>query len=471
MFIDFLRARQDILTDDEARETYKTAADWCGQNGFIVDAMNYYEKIGDYESIISIFRYKLPAFLPYDIASFAMDIFERAPANTCDRVESFAIRHLHAAICLGRWQEGVALAERYEKRFLRLPEGNGFRNRALGEIYFCRGLMQANMSTQNDRYDFDAYFAKMDECFSKSLAKPGQLVDIPIGPWASLVGSARQGAPQEYIESLTRTVGHMSHSLRIGRTGEDDLCLGELKFYQCDIPAAESQFAAAMERAREQERFAVLYRALFYIERIAVFQGNREKAEQALANMKQGMDKKDNVHSLLSYDIAVSWYHYLLRQPEMVRGWLKEQFTPYVRASFIENFGNQMKARYHYLMKIYPPLLAYIEDMKRRESILYGRLEMLAIEACVRFQMKDRTGAFNALLEAYEAASPNSILMPFVELGKDMRALTAVAIRAPYCKIPREWLKNAKHKSNIYAQRQALVISSKPRGNDEWRVS
>ncbi len=87
--------------------------------------------------------------------------------------------------------------------------------------------------------------------------------------------------------------------------------------------------------------------------------------------------------------------------------WLREKFAPYNHAYFVENLGNQIKARYHYLVRNYAPLLAYIRDMQRRESILYGRVEMLALKACIHYRMKDGPAAFSALCQAYEEGCPN----------------------------------------------------------------
>jgi LuxR family maltose regulon positive regulatory protein len=131
----------------------------------------------------------------------------------------------------------------------------------------------------------------------------------------------------------------------------------------------------------------------------------------------------------------------------------------------MENFGNQIKARYCYLTKKFLPLLMYIDELKRRESILYGRVEMLALEACVRYQMKDHKSAFAALREAYEAASPNDILMPFIELGKDMRTLAASALREPGYAIPAAWLETVKRRAASYATQQSLLIADYKRNN------
>jgi len=90
---------------------------------------------------------------------------------------------------------------------------------------------------------------------------------------------------------------------------------------------------------------------------------------------------------------------------------------------------------------------------------LFGRIEMLAMEACIHYKMKDKEKAFSVFLEAYENALPNGILMPFIELGKDMRTLTAVALKQPGGKIPKPWLEDINRRSASYAKRRTHVIS------------
>ncbi|MCL2463082.1 MAG: LuxR C-terminal-related transcriptional regulator, partial [Defluviitaleaceae bacterium] len=114
----------------------------------------------------------------------------------------------------------------------------------------------------------------------------------------------------------------------------------------------------------------------------------------------------------------------------------------------------------------YAVLLAYIDEQKRRESALYGRLEMLVLEACARYHKKDKARAYATLAEAYEAAHPNDIITPFVEMGKDMRTLTLVALRDPDCPIPQQWLKIINKKSSLYARHQVMITSEHKRAND-----
>jgi DNA-binding CsgD family transcriptional regulator len=145
--------------------------------------------------------------------------------------------------------------------------------------------------------------------------------------------------------------------------------------------------------------------------------------------------------------------------PDKVCDWVKEGFSPYNHAGFMENFGNQIKAQYCYTTRNYTPLLAYIGEMKQRESYLFGRIEMLAMEAFIHYKMKDKQKAFAVLAEAYKTASSNGIVMPFIEMGKDMRALIAALQKEGGGKIPKPWLDDVSRRCSTYARHRSHIIA------------
>jgi len=242
-------------------------------------------------------------------------------------------------------------------------------------------------------------------------------------------------------------------------SGIGDLARGELLFYRDDIHGAEPLVARALEKAKERRQFEIVNRALFYLLRIAVVRGNYTKMEQALKEMELQLNENEYTTRFITYDVAHAWYYCMLGQPEKIPDWLKDKFVPYGHSSFIENLGNQAKALYCYLTKDYPPLLSYMEDQKKRESILYGRIEMLAMEACLHYKMKNKEKAYSVLEDAYKTASPNGIVIPFIEFGKDMRTLTAFAAKKTDGSIPQQWLENISRKATYYAKRLSHVVS------------
>ena len=467
-YLDFLRTKQDILTADEKRDVYKAAAEWCKKNSYKLDALSYYEKVCDYESIVSLL-WELCEHTSYDLSLYVIGIFERAPAEVFDRVNFFAAMHLYTLLCLNRWKEFNTLAESYEKKFLTLPDNDVFRNYTLGVIYFFWSYARFLMCSFDDRYDFDVYLGKAAECLTKPSSGLFQTLVAPLGSWGSAVGNTRTGAPQEFVEATIRLMQHVSSCFN-STSGLDELCRGELKFYQGDFRAAEPIFYQALEQGRKYKQFEVVQRSLFYILRMSILQGKREKAAQPLKDLEPLLAENEYSRRFITHDIVLGWYYCFIRQYETVPEWLKGDFSPYCHAYFIENFGNQIKARYCYLARDFQPLLSYIKEMKQRESILYGKIEMLATEACVHYQMGNKAAAWVALKEAYDAAAPNDIITPFIELGKDMRTLATAAIRnmsdhaeseetASIIVIPRAWLESVRYRATSYAKIQSVFIS------------
>ena len=460
LFLEFLREKQSFLSKSLKRETFKIAADWCNKNGFKIDALSYYEKVGDYESIVSIF-FELPTKLPPDIARFAEDMFERAPEAAFNEVDFLAAMHVRSVICLGHLREALALMQHYEAKYLKYPADSDFRNHTLGGIYYAWGNMNALMCAFDDCHDFVECYAKMDECFSQASSSfdTGSLSSHPIGPWVSLTSSAEKGAPGAFAESIAQSEVYTSHCLNGAMTGIGDLAKGELLFYQGNLQAAEASLMSALVRAREKQQFEIVHKALEYLLRIAAFHGDFGSMELALKDMEAQLNEERYFDRFITYDVSLAWYYCFLNMPERTPDWLKGRFIPYSHPYYIENSCNRARAMYSYTTKNFPLVLTYIQEQRQRETILLGRVESLAMESCIHFKTKNKEEAFAVLKEAYETALPNEIFMPFVELGKDMRTLATAALKETNSKSYKTWLENIKSKASSYAKRQSHIIT------------
>jgi LuxR family maltose regulon positive regulatory protein len=91
---------------------------------------------------------------------------------------------------------------------------------------------------------------------------------------------------------------------------------------------------------------------------------------------------------------------------------------------------------------------------------------MKVLEAVCLYKNKNRKAALIAFGEAYDMALSNELVMPFVEIGNDMRTLTRVAIRDDKNDIPRKWLEQINRKAGTYAKRLNLVVSEYKKANN-----
>jgi len=457
LFLEFLESKQNLLTIDQKHDTYTIAGAWCNKNGFKIDALSYYEKIGNYKAIVDMFIGS-PTQIPFDIARFAEVILRNAPQEAYDTVIYLASTHLRTLMCQGLSEESNKKAAYYEEIFSKLPDDLPFKKSSLCSVYYCWSIIRAGINMKTDTYDFHLYTEKLCKCYPKQI-DPGNLIVRSPGPWLCAVSASRKGSLFDFFGALKQSVEYMSNCFVSFENGEDDLAHGEIKFYQGDMQMAESFIANAMNTMRITNYTEMSHRALFYTLRIAFFQGDYEKSERTLKDMKTNLDNVKDSNRYSDYDVSLCWYYCALGLPEKSPDWLKENFAPFASTRFMENFINQMKARFCYAARNYCPLLSHIHETKKHVSYLFGRIELLTMEACIHYKLKNKEKSLATLEEAYNEAVGNEIVMPFIELGKDMRTLTAFALKSSGCKIPAAWLEDINKKSTTYAKHLAHIIT------------
>ncbi|MCL2332005.1 MAG: LuxR C-terminal-related transcriptional regulator [Actinomycetia bacterium] len=459
LFLDLLRSKQDLLSEEERQATWRLGAQWCRKHDYLVDALDYFDLAADHDAIVSILS-ELPFFLPYDLAQHLTDMFRRMPDESFVKVDLLAVMYLRAVLSLGDWQTFEALARDFEKRFDELPESDTLRKHSLGLICYLRGIMQYLMSITNEDYSFDRHFEEMCAYLRDAPLTPGIWLSSNLGPWATGFGAEKPEAARRYVESAAKMVACINICLPGIMNGMESLAAGELKFYQDSLDEAEYCLTTAETEAREARQFDIVHRSLFYLMRRAFALGKLDQADRALEGIGELLQEKDYPQRFVTNDLALGWYHYALRQPDMIPNWLKEDFSPYGHAFYPENFANQLKLRYHFMTKNYAPALAHIEEAKQRESILFGRVERLAIEACIHYQMRERHKAIATLKDLHDRVAHIGFMMPLAELGRDMRTLSAYALREGGHRIPETWLKAVNKRSALYARYQAQMIAA-----------
>ncbi|MDR1261962.1 MAG: LuxR C-terminal-related transcriptional regulator [Oscillospiraceae bacterium] len=470
LFMDLLSQNQNCLTVEEKHDTYAKAAEWCCANDFYASAITYYENIGAYSDIVAVL-FRFQAQMPRDVALLTKKIFDNAPKNVFDTVDFSAVTHVRALVSAGMIEDAFRMAEKYAHKYNAAPQ-TAFAGRMLGGLYYCMGVIRQLMSTIDGRFDFHEYFALGDEHFTRSPFPiyQNQIENNQTPPWFSHVGDSSKGAPEAYIAALAEAAKSVAHCLKGGMAGIDDCARGELAYYRNDLSTAESFLRQGLSQAWRSSQYDIAHRALTYLMLIAFAQGDLSKAEEALREVDSQLDETDYSARYITCAITRAYYCYMLRMPEQFSAWLRGRITPYGHSAFIENYGNQLKVRYYYITKQYGDLFAYTDEMLQRESILYGRINVLALTACARYLTKDKAAAFVALRLAYYNARDNGIIMPFIEMGKDMRTLAASALRSGDSGIPDEWLETIQRKASAYAKQQAHVIAvyraAHPTNND-----
>jgi len=478
MLRDYLRQKQEkILTDEERTQTYEAAAVWCDANGYQMDAFYYYEKSANYDAITQkVASYNVE--IPPDMAKYILDIFERALETVNPDNPLFPAVYMKLKINMGHFEDVLVLAERFVKDYearTETPE----RNKALTAIYFCWGAARMYISTYTDVYDFDIYAGKMSEYFDKNPYKPIGTYNITSAAWSLLVGTNRSGAMEEYIAVISRTMPHLKHVFNGFYSGVEDLLWGELYFYKRQFIDAEQYLKKSIAKASEHDQYVTHNRALVYLMHIDFTRGDYESATARLKEMEALLNGNDYGVRYTIYDIACGFYHLALDNCEQIPEWLKSDFSPFTHSSFLDNYANRIRARYHYKTNQYSALLAFIESAMKHPMILFCKIELLTLKALSLYQLKRKSEAIAAFAEAYHLAESNRIIASFTEYGKDMRTLTLAvhrnggaknsahgAMQPDTLRIPKKWLEEINRISSTYAKRKAKMVAECRQANN-----
>ena len=458
LFLEYLRCYQDDLTDQEKIETYHKAGKWCEGNDYLVDALTYYEKSGDWEAMLNIMcNWAFP--LPQDVAQYSLGILENTPAEIANSNQLYPSVILKLNMSLGMLEEASDMAVRFVEEYEARPDSEE-KNSTLAKIFGTWAVLQMVKCTQSDIYDFDIYFEKQREYFDKSPRHAfRQVTTIAVGSYALMVGTNRSGAPEEYIAALSRSAPHASYVQDGSLCGFDDLSRGELLYFQREIIAAEQYLKQALDKARFNKQYDIQNRAMLYLMLITFSRGDYKNANTLLLQMEALLDEKTYPNRFEDFDIAQAYYHLALNQPEELPDWLKGEYSHYTHPAFPSNFANRIKAQYHYMSQHYNEVLAFLENMRGSQMLLIGNIVFKVLEALSLYQLKRKDEAMSALTEAYIYAEPNKIIVPFTQFAKDMRTLTGAAMKNASCMIPMEWLENINRKSSAFARRKAHFIT------------
>ena len=473
LFMDYLRERQDELSEEEKKDTLTKAALWCEENNRKIDAIIYYEKTWDYNSMVKIFN-TLPLLMPVQMARFVFDILERAPENFFrDHPESIEIRI--------RTLNSLGLHEQSRKETLqaltvfRALDESPEKHRVIMSCYLNLGFIGLIEAARTRRYDFIDYFREArNESKLAGYIVPPPINGINLSSYACRIMAPASGKDiEEYIAAIGEIVPCSAEAMGGCQSGMHELALGEYAFFRGQLGDAEKLLRKSVKKARDHQQYEIENRALFYLLRICLCRGNSAELEKLLAQLKAQTEEPFFLNRYFYSDLIMGWYHIQTGRKEKAAAWLKSDYEESELNARTRVLEKLVKAKYYFSEKRYPAALAFLtlpgeaRNREEAEPLLFGDIEMKALEAVCCYQNQENGKAYAALTRSYALAAPAGLFMPFVELGKDMRALAGAAQKDmaaghPAPLVPAEWLDGICRDAAMYAKRQYRMKQAIP---------
>jgi LuxR family maltose regulon positive regulatory protein len=460
LFLAYIKGKQNELSEEEKQDICLKAAVWYEKNDLKMDAISYYEKAGAYDKLFEVVYRIFPLIMPSRIAHFLKEIFERAPENTFREHDVGWIFYVRILMSLEQFEK----AEDYVRKLieaLEAEEMTPFHYRVLTGCYINLGIIGMITSLHTRDYSYVRWFEK--GCYYFRLSGhtiPGPSTVFTLAPSQCRVSVPDRGEIEKSQEAMAEMARCLSEAVGGCGYGLDELGRGELAYTRADLPEAEGYLLRSLAKAREGRQYEIEHRALFYLMLISLFRGDTEQIRSYLTRMEALLEKTDFLNRYTYHDIYTGWFYVQIGQIEKAVSWLKNDYGESDLNSMAFGFETIVKAKYHLSEKRYHAAMTAIENRKSAYSLtgyLVGRITASVIAAVCRCRLRDKAGAIRILESAWEQAAPNGLDMAFIEMGRDMRTLTAAALKSPACKIPREWLEKIRRAASAYARKVDAV--------------
>ncbi|MDR1960956.1 MAG: LuxR C-terminal-related transcriptional regulator [Gracilibacteraceae bacterium] len=470
LLLEYLRQKQVALSEEERRDIFRRTAAWCAVNDCKMDAVTYYERAEDYESLARE-AYDMTRMTPDGVARFLLEVLDRLPPRAFRENAKLHVVRIKMLQSLSRFTEAAAQAHAVIKQFEELPD-DPFYHWILSECYFNLGYIGIFTSLYTKVCDYTDYFAKAYRHFQRSERAASDLRERTlVSSYVCRVGyPSEKGELERGIEIFSK-YAHYAEKAKNGMfRGMAELASCEAAYFKADLKNAEGLAYLAAQKAREAEQFQIENRALFFLLRIALHKGEPAKITTLLRQLRAQLEYGEFLSRHTLCDIVTGWFFAQTGQIDKIAGWLKSEFEKSDLGTLSYGLESLVRAKYLFAEAKYHAVLASLESRDKQygpEAFLIGKLEIEALRAVCLYRLHDSAAAVRVLEDAYRISENDGLDMPFIELGKDMRTLAAVAMKREDCAVPRDWLEKIRKKASTYAKMLTCAVS----GSRGGRVS
>jgi LuxR family maltose regulon positive regulatory protein len=289
---------------------------------------------------------------------------------------------------------------------------------------------------------------------------PGSHSVTLLSSYLCRVNSAERGEIERYIGAVTEAMPYASEIGGGITCGMDDLAWAELAYFRNDRVQAEQLAYQALFKAQKNNQYEIASRAIFYLIRINIYNGNAEKIGELLKLLEAQLGEKEYLNRYTYYDIQTGWFYSQIDQNARLAPWLKTDFGESDLNSIAFGLEVLIRARYFFVRGDHRKALGVMENHTSKYGLggfLFGTIGRLIMKSGCLYALKDITGSMRALEEAYALSAPNGLDMFFIEQGKRTRSMFTAALKYKGCAIPRDWLEKILRASSAYAKKLYVV--------------
>lgn len=467
LYLQFLRTKHSMLSEDQKQETYRWAAQWCSENGYYLEAVQYFADSHQFDRIVeTLFSY--PFKLSLEGSEYLLKVLTGLEPVGDDQIDSgilFLTSYFIPLLLIasGKYEQAgkICWAVVHEWEHVDSPLAivlvfTAYINLAYLDMYIC---------TTTHKYLGAEYLRKSVEYFRRAPAletgASKAFRNPDVRSYACVVGEGASLAEfGEYLKVSRDSAKHIGETPYQVFAGYDDLVACENAYFRNRQDEARGYALNAVVSARANGQFSIESMAEQYLLRVAIQGGDVSLAKDMVRRLRSHLSNTDFWNRQLYHDLFLGVFYARVGLSDKVPRWLMsgegdaaaEGVMP-VRELVIGVECHVAAGKYERALM----LLLNAYPREPQERFIFGELRLSLLTAVARLRTGDEAGAMADLERAFALSFEGVFEMPFVELSREGKVLYGAALEHGELGVPRDWLEKIRRKASIYAKRSAVV--------------
>ena len=445
----FLQAKQYMLSEEDKRQTWQTAAEHYAASGDVMEAISCYRKNGDHAGMLKV------------IGGFARNL-----RNITEEEAGFLLEHLdlltpleareypiadylraHLLMNLLELDKAEALLLNLEERLIGcISQGEAL---LLGDIYVALSFVHM-MRNQEDYPDF---FKKAADLLPEGSSFYDRRTLAMENNNCFALADNQPGARERMEQAAFKAAPWIDKVLRGCMSGMEYIISAESAFMIGDFETARQQAYRGIYKAEASAQHDYVCNGYFVLIRIGFLQGDLEEMSGQARNVVEYAEKYKIAVVEEIRDTILTWYYMKLhdfsRIPKSIiaMDFSKRPLTAYGRSQIAYASYLTAKAEYAKLVG----LLEHPRGLFLSGGIWHDRICLFILMAIGHHHLGNGEAAMKAFWTAYDMCRHNKLTTIFIETGDYLLPLMRQARRQRQYDFSPQWL------DAIYGQAKSFV--------------
>lgn len=401
---------------------YERAGEWFEQKRSYIKAVQYYQKIKKWDSILEIYSGEMRNTVLEQAPEICESVMREVPVEAVRRHAIGGLNYLYYTIMKKSKAAGKKYYEKTEREFA--VDWEKKENQELkGEMMVIRSMLQFNdleQMTESLREAYRLLGRKNSNVLGEALLTYGTTC-------MTLLYYNKPGRLARTIELEKEYAKYYMRLTGGGQEGWDEFFDAEYALMKGEVDKAYVLAERVCKKTLLRKQICVVISCYYMIFRCLIYYGKRDEFESRMKEFKEMLAETVRPVLIMDMEMAYSYAYACLGQPEEMAEWISQfhldncsRLIRNIRSGCI-TYGLMLSrtGRWELLETIGEQLLVPYEETVHVNSEIVGYI----YKAIANYHMDHAGEALRYLKQAIAIAEKDEVRIPFIEYSVELSAL------------------------------------------------